>query len=66
MLIIYETHISRITFVSQDAVCFEAFSLGLSDLGAIIDFKTLFVSVLQVIAMLRSNLAIFFRRTYII
>ena len=32
---------------------FEAFSLSLSDLGTIPDIKTLFVSVLQVIAKLR-------------
>ena len=37
---------------------FEAFSLGLSDLGTITDFKTLFASILQVIAMIRSHLAI--------
>ena len=37
---------------------FEAFSLSLSDLGTIPDIKTLFVSVLQVIAKFRIPIVI--------
>ena len=38
---------------------FEAFSLSLSDLGTIPDMKTLFASVLQVIAKIRILIVIY-------
>ena len=48
-----KTNISHIiTFMSQNAVTFEALSLSLSDLGTIPDIITLFVSVFQVIVKL--------------
>ena len=56
MFIFYETYISHITFMSQDAVYIWSFLIKLSDLGTIPDMKTL--SVLQVIAKLRIPIVI--------
>ena len=66
MFIIYKAYISHIALILRMLFTFEAFSLSLSDLGAKPDFKKLFVSVLQVIAKLRSpaissGVSIFFK-----